>query len=249
MINDTINVYWSPQATWEVESQGEWNMLYPDPTNLFTELNNLRTSDAGTRTYFSCSATGPRFKNTFVFRNELSSSYAFDFSKGFEKSTIYPLTQNFLNFEIKRPPSITTGPLVNINLFYSFFAEESLEAEFTPPMMHPPQYTKYGTCIPGSFDIGQWFRPYPLELQMWNMKGELHLNQNEPLFYVHFNTDKKVNLQRFKMNGTISSYLDACSGTAKVWGMGSTLQERYDRFKRTRMKDLILKEIKQNLLD
>lgn len=248
MKNDSIDVYWAPQTSWEIDGK-DWNMLYPEPSNLFAELQGLRTKDAGTKTYLSCPATNQKFKNTFVFRNELSSSYEFDFTNGFENALFTPTSNTWLNYEIKRPPTISSGPLVTLNLFYSLFASEPLTAVFTPPMMHPPKYTRYGTCIPGEFDVGQWFRPYPMEVQMWENKGEFHIEENEPLFYVDFKTDKKVNLRRFKMNGALSSYLTACSTTTSTWGMGTSLQARYDRFKRTNMRELILKEINENLLD
>lgn len=247
---DTVNVYWSPVSTWEVDDIGEWNMLYPEPISLFSELQKQKTKNAGVDTFFSCPATKDKFKKTYVFRNDLASSYEFDFTNSKpENNWFQPTSETFLSYSIKRPPTIAKGPLVNFNLFYSVFADEPLEAVFTPPMLHEPQYTKYGTCIPGQFDIGQWFRPYPMELQMWNMKGEFHLKEQEPLFYIEFKTDKKVNVQRYKMNGTIASYLRSCSNSKKTWGAGTSLEKRYRRFNESRMRDLIMKEIKLNLLD
>jgi hypothetical protein len=245
---ESIDVYWSPQTSWEFGEQ-DWNMLYPEPISLFSELQKLKTEDSGVKTYFSCPATNRKFKNTFVFRNELSSSYQFDFTKNNDENTFEPISSTWLNYEIKRPPTISVGPLVTLNLYYSFFASEPLTGVFTPPMMHEPRYTKYGTCIPGEFDVGQWFRPYPLEIQMWKNKGEFHLEEGEPIFYLEFKTDKKINLKRYKMNGAINSYLVECSTTTNTWGMGVPLSKRYERFKRTNMRELILKEIKQNLLE
>ena len=250
MDKNTVNIYWSPQTTSEVSELGEWNMLYPEPVTLFRELQKIREIDTGQDTYFACPATNDKFRKTYVFKNELPSSYEFDFTSDDVSKKYFKHTSNtYINYDIKRPPSIAKGPLVNLNLYYSFFSEEPIEAVFTPPMFHEPKYTKYGTCVPGQFDVGQWFRPYPLEMQMWNMKGEFHLEFNEPIFYVEFKTTKKVNLQRFKMNKTLVSYLEACSTTKRIWGPGLSLQDRYARFKRTRMRELILKEIKENLLD
>jgi len=243
---ESIDVYWSPQTSWEFDEQ-DWNMLYPEPNNLFTELQQIKTKNSGIKSYFSCPVTNNQFKNTYVFRNELSSSYGFDFTNG--KDIFVPISNNYLGYKIERPPSISSGLLVTLNLFYSLFSSEPLNAVFTPPMMHEPKYTKYGTCIPGEFDIGQWFRPYTLEMQMWKMQGEFHIEENEPIFYVRFDTQKKVNLKRFKMNSALNSYLIECSTTTNIWGMGVSLEKRYERFKRTKMRELILKEIKQNLLE
>jgi hypothetical protein len=247
---DYVNVYWSPHSTYEDIEIGEWNMLYSDPTTLFEDLYKLKTKDAGNANYFTCPATSKQYQKTFVFKNELESKYKFDFSSSNPEENYFLNEPGpHLSYEIIRRPTITTGPMVGINMYYVFFSDEPLKASFTPPMMHPPKYTKYGTVIPGSFDIGQWFRPFHLEMQMWNNKGELKLENQEPLFYVSFDTEKKVKLQRFKMTGAANSYLRFCSSTRKVWGLDSSLEERYKRFKRTRMRELILKEIKENLLD
>jgi hypothetical protein len=119
---------------------------------------------------------------------------------------------------------------------------------FTPPMFHQPKYTQYGSVCPGEFDIGQWYRPYPLEMQMWGDKGIINLEHNEPLFYAEFKTDKKINLIRYRMTNRLSSYVNHCVDTTNYWGKGLGLQERYNRFKVSSMRELILAEIKDNLI-
>lgn len=247
---DVINIYWAPRSTYEDSDAGEWNMLYPEPTTLFSELHSKRLKDAGEDTFFSCPATNDKYRKTYVFKNELASSYEFDYTNEDPNlNYIKNLSKTYINYNVMRPPTISDGPMINISLYYSFFADQPLEAVFTPPMMHKPQYTQYGTCVPGQFDIGQWFRPYPMEMQMWNMKGELHIKSGEPLFYVEFKTDKKIKLHRYKMNGTIASYLYSGANSKAHWGPGFSLLERYKRFNQSRMNDLILMEIKKNLLD
>lgn len=248
MSQDVLNVYWSPQTTWEKQGEADWNMLYPEPINLFSELQKIKTKDAGTANYFSCPATSQKFKNTFIFKNVLPCTYQFDFTRGYEERVIFPTTTQYIGYDIKRPPTINVGPLVNFNLIYSFFAEEPTLGVFTPPLMHKPKYTNYGTVVSGEFDVGQWFRPFNIEIQMWNMEGEFILEEDEPLFYVQFKTDKKVNLQRFKWNGALDSYLNACSTDASSFGAGIPLVKRYKRFNESKMRELVLKEIKANLL-
>lgn len=242
-----VTVYWAPENTWELPELGEWNMLYPEPVTLFSELTKLRTPDAGTRTYFSCPAAGDMMRNSYVFKNTIPSEYEYDFTG--ENRVVTPVLPTYMNWEIRRNPTITTGPLINFMMHWSFFAEEPLQASFTPPMLHKPGYTKYGTIIPGTFDIGQWFRPYTFEAQMWEQKGKFIINEDEPIFYTEFLTDKKVNLKRFKMNATLASYQEHCSTSGRLWGLGTPLEKRYQRFKESKMRELILKEIKNNLID
>jgi len=249
MENDEINVYWSPQVTSEVPSLGEWNMLFPEPVTLFSDLMSQKLPDAGKETYLVCPATSARFKRTLVFKNVLESSYNFDFtSKEKEQKYFTRSSKTGLGFEILRPPTIAAGPLVGFNLHYAFFADKPLEALTTPPMFHKPQYTKMGTSIPGQFDIGQWFRPLTFEVQMWDMKGEFHLKEDEPLFYVEFKTSKKINFHRFRMNAILKSYLDACVDARKYYGENLPLWKRYKHFNQSRMPDLVLKQIKENLI-
>lgn len=249
MAQEQIDVYWGPLTNHEISFGKDWNMLYPDPVNLFSELQKQKTKDAGYANYFACPATQKRFKNTYVFRNSLKTSLEFDFTEGYDKHTVKPLTENYIAYSVERAPTTEIGPLINFQLYYGFFAEEPLTMSFTPPVMSRPKYTQYGTVVGGEFDIGQWFRPLAMEVQMWDMKGEFHLEEDEPLFYVEFKTDKKVNLKRFHFNAALHSYQKACSEDTQAFGRGTPLVKRYERFKRSRMNDLILKEIKQNLLD
>jgi hypothetical protein len=248
MSEDILNIYWAPQTSWEINGEEDWNMLYPEPTNLFSELQKIKTKDAGSANYFSCPATSQKFKNTFIFRNSVASAYEFDFTEGYENKIIFPVTDNYIGYDIKRPPTINIGPLIHLNMTYAFFSEEPVLGVFTPPLMHEPKYTKYGTVVPGEFDVGQWFRPYNLEIQMWNMEGQFVLEEDEPIFYVQFKTDKKINLQRFKWNGALNSYLKACGGDTQRFGSGIPLSKRYKRFNDSKMRELVLKEIKANIL-
>jgi hypothetical protein len=50
------------------------------------------------------------------------------------------------------------------------------------------------------------------------------------------------------MNGTLDSYIQHCSKSTNLWGMGLPLEKRYKKFEESKMKDLILAEILQNLV-
>lgn len=222
-------------------------MLYPNPKNMFLELLSNKKEDAGNATYLSCPASSNKFKNTYIFSNALESKYSYDFTNN--QQIINPISKDYLNYSIPRPPTTNTGPLIQIHLGYIFFSDEPLVATFTPPMFHKPQYTNYGSVCPGDYDIGQWYRPYPLEIQMWDNKGEFYLKYGEPIFYVEFKTDKKINLVRYTMNNKLYSLSAHCVDSTNYWGRGLPLIERYRRFKSASMREIILKEIKNNLID
>jgi hypothetical protein len=249
MSSDTINVYWAPDTTHE-RHEVSWNLLYPEPITLFNELLKQKNSDAGTDTFFSCPATSAKYKKTYVFRNVVEASYNYDFTNENKQAHyIEPISPLYLNTEVARVPTISSGPLINFNLSYCFFADQPLEASFTPPMFHKPKYTHYGTIIPGQFDIGQWFRPYNFEVQMWDRKGQFHLETDEPIYYVEFRTEKKIQFHRFESNSKIYSYQEACARSRGIFGSGMSLVKRYQRFNDSKMRELILKEIKANVLE
>jgi hypothetical protein len=245
--NDTVNVYWAPAYSINTNQKQEWNMIYQDPKNLFTDLNKDKNIATSKTSYFVCPATKDLFKKTYFFNNTVNCKYEYDFTVN--PPIIKPITDNFISLDIIREPSMNGYPLVGLSLFYILFSEESLIATFSHPTFHKPGYTKYGTCVPGEFDIGQWFRPYPMEIQLWEERGVFELKEGEPLFYVKLNTDKKVNLQRFHFNEQLSSYVDHCINYKNIFGFFHPLSQMYSKFRQSRLNSLILKEIKNNIVE
>jgi hypothetical protein len=128
-----------------------------------------------------------------------------------------------------------------------FFAEEPLVADFTAPYFHKPNYLKYGSIIPGEMDIGLWFRPYNAEIMTWDNSGEIVFLENEPLMYVKFNTEKKINLIKFNMNNNLRKYAEACVYSPVAYGANMSLSKRYERFKKSKLNELVLNEINGTL--
>ena len=247
MSKEPLVVYWAPLSTHENDLVGEWNMLFPEPVNLMSDLMSIKNPDRGNKHFFSCPGSSNFFKNTFVFSNGLDSEYDFDFTNP-ESPLVTPIGNTYLGYSIQRPPTLVDRPMFRILMNYLFFSEESVNATFTPPFYHPPKHTKVGTCPPGTMDISQWFRPYTLELQLWEMKGKLSIEEDEPLFYVTFESDRPIILKRFAMNGKLVSYQEHCIKAPEWQGKNLPLSKRYKAFKKSRMGDLVAKEIKNNLL-
>jgi hypothetical protein len=243
---DVINVYWAPGYKKTFENPEDWSILYPDPVNLYTDLTKSRNLGAKTDSFLVCPATKDLFKKTYVFKNVINCKYEYDFSGN--NNIITPLTEEFLHSFVNREPSITTGPLIRIALSYVLFADQPLLTTFTNPTFSKPEYTKYGTPVPGEFDIGQWFRPYTMEMQMWDKKGTFELKENEPLVYAKFNTDKEIKLHRFNLNDDLWGYIDHCIAYKVLFGPIKPLAERYNKFKQSRLADTILTEIKKNVV-
>lgn len=239
---DSITVYWAPAVA---PVDGSWDLLYPEPTNLYSDLMSDKNPNRGLTSYLLCPAASNKFKRTYVITQPHDSSYFYDFTD--EKNPIIaPTSKMSIGCEIKRAPTVKAGPTVEFYLRYIFFAEESVNARFTPPMFHPAKHTNYGTTVPGDFDIGSWFRPFPLEMQLWGNSGEIKFKEGEPLFYVEFDTDREIVLKRFSFTQELHNYAKHC---VTFYNQEYSLIKRYNQFRRTKMNDLVLKEIKKNCIN
>jgi hypothetical protein len=246
--DDVINVYWSPVFPMiEIEEKAS-AMFYKEPSNLFTELSQKRKNFKGFNTFFACPVTKNRFKNTFVFKNSLKADYEY-------KTYDNGVTDIFPNGEFNMPvtnirkPSLTVGPLLVVDTPFIFFADEDVEALLSQPTFHKAGYTRYGSIVPGRFNIGSWFRPYICEIQMWENNGRFLLEEDEPIFYLELLTDKKINLIRFSYNKELEKLAQHCIDSPKLFGKHLPITKRYKRFKESNMKNIILLEIKKNLVD
>lgn len=243
---DPIVIYWAPAINLSDQTISE-EMLYPEPTNLLSDLIKNRNKNSGPSSFFTCPAASGRLKRSFVFKNALHSEYHYDFTDK-QNPIVFPVSKSFIPAKILRPSAFKNGGSIVIGLRYVFFSEESVMAHITPPTMHEPKYIKYGTCIPGAYDISKWFRPFVMELQMWKTSGDLIIEEEEPLFYLEVPEDREVILKRFSLNNNLLRYMDGCVQTPAKFGKFLPLSERYKKFSESKMKELIMKEIRNSLL-
>jgi hypothetical protein len=236
-------IYWAPNDS------SDWDMLYPEPNFLLDNFILDKNIKSKKNTFFACPAVREKLGKTLEFRCPINSKYLYDFSNS--DNGFYPEnnTELFIGYKITKPASLNNKPLIEFNLSYFLFSEESLQANFTSPYFSKPQYMTNGITVPGSFDIGQWFRPYNLEIMLWENVGNFEFKEDEPLFYVEFLTDRPIVLKRFVTTAKLMDYATACSTSPFKIERNVPLISRYKRFKSARMNDLVLNEIKKNLID
>jgi hypothetical protein len=237
---DEIVIYWSDFRN-EV-GQDMNTFLYPKPTILFNELASKKQDISGWQSYFSCPAVSEKIKRILVFKNPMTCSYSYDVL------SIAPTTENYLNVNITREPITSDGPIFFFSLQYILFCEEDVDVSFTGPYFHKAEYSKYGSIVPGEFNVGSWFRPYVFEMQTWSNSGEIHLKEDEPLFYAEIKTSKKVVLKQFNLSDKLIGYATECIKSPMIFPK-LPLVERYTKFKNVSLNTKILKEIKDNLID
>lgn len=249
MKKDTVTVYWAPHSTASDDGIGNWNMLYEDPQTLFKYWTQFGIKDEPEASMIQCPAFQNISKNTYVFNSPIDTSYSFNaMSTIGHQIELKPETKEYLAAFIPRNQTMSVGPSMELSLRLHMFAEEPLEVMLTGPYLHKTEYTKSGVLTSGQFDIGQWFRPINCEIQLFGQTGQIDFKKDEPLFYVKFLTNKKIELKRFELTEELDTYARKCINAKSIYGLRKPLTFYYDKFMKTRTRDIVLKKIKENLI-
>lgn len=239
-----INVYWSPD-TFKEDSE-DWSLMYEKPKTLYLDLLENKINTSVKDTFFSCPAFSSKAKKMLVFKNLVKSEY--HYSTENNQQIINPVSDRYIHAEYMRPATVTFGPTIGFSYTNLLFADESLEVSIIPPMFHKPKYMKYGSVVFGEFDIGKWFRQINFEVLMWENSGDFILEE-EPLYYLEFKTKRPIVFHKFILTQNLRKYSLTNQKSSKLFGENLTLLDRYHHFKRSGMREIILTEIKKNLID
>jgi hypothetical protein len=246
---DTITVYWTPV----VNTPGSWNLLYREPTLVLDDLLAIRNKEKQ-GSFFACPATSAIFNNLYVVKSNIEDK--FDFPEGFlealpDKDVRTPLQQidSKVGLHRNRESSFRGYKNIEYNMGWAFFADEPLLAKFTAPYMPTHSPTTGSILASGEFDIGQWMRPWHLDYFIPNEAGGMEFNVDDPLFYVEFKTDKRIEFKRFNRTTKIDEMMIEAVQSPSRYGFRKTLSQRYEMAKKANIRNLILSEIKNNLVD
>lgn len=248
MKKDELVIYWAPAVHPKIHNTKDASFLYNKPETLFQNMAKDKIRGTGkSMSMFNCPAVANKTQRTLVFTSPMSLNFTYE-NNGTNIDIQYSSPAS-MDVSLARDPEMRSGPYLMFNMEWIFFAEEPVQAFFTPPYFHKPKYTQYGSLIPGEFDVGRWFRPYVAEMLMWNNSGDFILEENEPLFYVEFKTDKKIKFKQFNFTPEIRRYSQACVDSTVMFGFGQTLLNRYNRFGKIGLREKILKEIKKEIIE
>lgn len=234
-----ITVYWAPG--YEI-SNIDWNMLYADPVSIFDKHLENKTNIDKYDSVFYCPAFKNLAKNTLEFKNPLDSSYSID-----DHGQIL-LTKNSMIAKIVRPPNIQDRYLIEYGFLPIFFAEQDLSMTLTSPWLESPDWSRAANIVPGRFNIGKWFRAVNIEFMLMPGVREFSIKKDDPLAYFTFDTDENIRFVRFRMDEELRRLSVSC-GSATSWEPWIPMAERYRRFKESRMRSIILKKIKENIVE
>lgn len=234
-----VIIYYSP---FTAEDDQNWDVLHEPPTQVFNYLKSKRNPIKDDFSYLNCPATKNVQKQSYRLVNTMQSHYKI------ENKEIFGVSKNYISAALNREPSLKNQTLIVLAPKWIFFTEEeSLKMTLLPPICEKAGHLQYGATVTGAFDIGKYLRQITVEYNLWEDVNEFKIEKDEPYAYVMFDTDKPIKLVRFVVSPKMKNYVDTMTQSTK-WERKISLVARYERFKRSQMKKLVLHEIKNNLI-
>jgi len=115
-----------------------------------------------------------------------------------------------------------------------------------PPYLEDNNITDRCIVLPGELDIGKWYRNTDLAFYLKQNINEFQIEEGEIYGYIKFHTDQKINFIQYrqteKLNTLLLDTIRSKNNKKKVFSM----EKFYSLFN---TKKIILKEIKENILD
>jgi len=236
---EDLIVYYSPYS---IVSGTNWDILHEKPIKVFDYLKPKLNPECDFN-YLLCPATQNVSKKIFRLINTMDSKYVI------EDNFVKGVSKNFISAGITRVPSLVNEKIIELNMNFIFFTEEeSLTMTLLPPIMERAPHLQYGAVVTGSFDIGKYLRQIGIEYNLWENVNKFEIKKNEPYAYVMFETDRPVKLVRFVISPLMKQYVDVMT-LSSGWEKKVSLVDRYKRFKAANMKKLVMREIKNNLIE
>ena len=231
-----INVYWSC-------IEKEW-MRAPAPEPLapmFYKGPLFDKNDFGLDMN-TCPAFGMHMDNVFAVR----SMYSYEFSATESRVFSTDYDQDFFNRHVvinsqqKRLFSFTQG--------YTFFTDApSLEVTVSEhPYLEDNEVTKRCLILPGKLDIGKWYRNVDTMFYLKNEYESFKISEGDVYGYLRFHTEEPINFIQYKQTDLMNKYMFDSINSKLNKKRPYPLDKYHGMF---RSKNLILKEIKANLLD
>jgi len=211
-----------------------------DPVNI---KNKFLSTYNGGKSYGKCPSVVDYLNNLYGLKQIYDANLTFDLNE----PKITADDQESMDLLLIRS---LEDNLFSWKLQYTFFTEEeSLTMEVLPAYLEDNDVANKTIMIPGSVDIGKWFRPMDFA---WHFKDQhkkcnLNFNRNDIITYIHFKTSEKINLKYFHMTSDLELLTDQVMATKykKSWGGG--VEWFYNVFSRRKLKSRFLKQIKQNI--
>lgn len=253
MSDSTITVYWSPFPFTKESSQ--WNMLYREPEPVLSDLKlNRRKTNKGLSNFWICPTFVESLSNVYQVKNNIDLDYSLPMDEINKKQNIdgektFSVNTGKISLLAVRESSLKNYVNLNLNMTWLMFAEESVNVKVSAPYFPTANVGDGVLVATGEFDIGTWYRPFNYDMHIPLTTTELKFKKDEPLLFFEFMTDKKIILKRYVMNDYLEELSKECVDFWTRFGSNIKLIDKYKMFEQSKMREIILKEIKNNLID
>jgi len=240
-----ITVYWSPWYR-DVNIYKENYLCYHDIDSVYSDLVKNKNEENISDNFFNCYAFKDTLKNMYCLRNPYSIDVTYQHGRTFSnhpKKVGFDLAMTSLVKQSSVKNSLTINYCVN----WIFFTEETLKIQTMHPSMHKTHLTDTAYYVPGSFDISQWFRPVEGAYQLFPGESTLKVNEGDPLMYIKFLTNEKIELKRFYLTQDLIDMSLSCT-QLKNFKSFKGLDYLYKVFNKSLLRNKVLKEIKNNVI-
>ena len=242
--NNPIIIYWAP-ATFSSESES-WNLLYRDPENVFSSIIKNTVPKFGIR---ECPAVKDNLHNVFTIKSNHDEHITFTPDMLKDSSIGILPTESILTIRHMRESSYPGYANLFYNMRWTFFASEPVVARMSAPYYPATTPTKGAFMATGQYDIGRWFRYFDLDYHVPVEATNFDINVDDDLMFIELLTDRKVIFKRFVMDNNINNMAYELSSSTNRYRIDyKSLEHRYNLFSKTKMRDMILKQIENNVV-
>mgnify|MGYP000905272507 CR=1 FL=1 len=116
--------------------------------------------------------------------------------------------------------------MFSLEFKYIFYSKDSVVMEMIPAALDKNDFVSNTNLISGQFDISKWIRPVSPAFEIIDDEKVLTIRRGDPLYYIKFRTDKKVNLVRVKQTEELEKIEKACA-RLKFFVPRNSLEENY----------------------
>jgi hypothetical protein len=228
----SIVVYWA-------SFENEWMRCEP-PTPIYPEF--IKKSNPLKNNLKSCPSIKSYLKNYFSLKSIYN--YEFTLDDNTKKINTDMYDQSFFDKHVN--VRSFEEKIFSFSQYTIFFTEEkSLKlSSGIFPFFENNNITKNCMPIPGTVDIGKWFRV--LDYGFFLKEDIFKIEENEIYSYLKFDTEEKIIFKQFEINDKLHQYInDVLKVKENRIEKFRTLQEYYSTMKN---KKNIIKEIKNNLI-
>ena len=250
MKKDTIKVYWAPFPFSDQEEQ--WNMAYRPPVPVADNFYSNLKSDP---MIVKCPVTRESVRNTFSLNSNIKDEVVLDegvmssiYSDTSEGEYYLPLNSK-ISLLRSRPTSYEGMVNITYNLSWLFLASEPVVMRLGPPVFPVVMPAENSFLAFGKYDAGRWFRAVNLDYHIPIGSKKFLIQENQPLAFMEFETEKNIEFVRFKNTQTIIKLSKEFSDSPRRWGKKMTLEKRYKMAEKSGLINLVMSEIKKNVIE